>query len=161
MKTFIGYGSFEVGQRLVRGVSGIAGVELVGHSSRAREAHEIIQLRLPELLILEVDLGEGSGLTLLKVVKALPNPPVVIMLSESTHDQYMRASIRLGADYYFRIAEELPLLVNTIVALVRPLATTSIVEVIDEELRGPVDLSKSILHKPTLPVNSTTQGLLS
>ena len=50
--------------RIDRELAGIRGVELVGHSGTAAEAIREIRRRDPDLLVLDLQLIEGSGLDL-------------------------------------------------------------------------------------------------
>ena len=78
------------------------------------EALELMDQVVPEVILLDVDFGhEGmSGLEILERVRALENPPPVIMLSGSQSLSTVVRAMKMGAFHYIAKPADLPELVN-------------------------------------------------
>jgi DNA-binding NarL/FixJ family response regulator len=73
-------------------------VELVGEAQNQPAALEMMQARCPELVLLDLVLGDDDGLALLRVLKARPAPPRVIIVTLHDQDEYRDAAYHAGAD---------------------------------------------------------------
>jgi DNA-binding NtrC family response regulator len=63
-------------------------------------AEAIIEVEKPELVLLDINLPDGSGLDLLKRLSASPNPPIVIMVTAYGSMDRAIEAIKSGAYYY-------------------------------------------------------------
>ncbi|HLK34019.1 MAG TPA: response regulator transcription factor [Terriglobales bacterium] len=72
-------------------------MEVVGTAANAEEALALVQQRRPDLLLMEVDLPEGSSFELMRKLaqERIPVPTVILTASENEVD-YVQA-VRLGA----------------------------------------------------------------
>jgi len=80
------------------------------------EALAQIQKNLPDIILLDVNLGEGrmSGLEILENIRALGNPPPVIMLSGNQDLETVVQAIKVGAFHYVSKPADFSQLVNLI-----------------------------------------------
>lgn len=124
MKTFIADGSRFGLKRLLNLLDGIEHFELVGYAADAYGAIVSIRSVKPDLLILDLELRSGNGLTVLKSVKEDLPQTVVIVATNSTNEQYRTRCKELGADYFIDKSTE----VFRIPELVRALGTSGTAE---------------------------------
>lgn len=106
-------------------------LQIVGEASNAPEALKQIELVNPDLVIVDVSLAGGSGIELIKQIKA--RDPNIKMLVQSFHDEslYAERALHAGAMGY----------VN------KQVATTKIIEAIRQVLRGEVYLSSPMANR--------------
>ena len=86
--------------RLVDLVSRMEGVQVVGEAANAPQAVvDILALR-PDSVLLDLDLGDSSGMQVLRSVH--PQMPEVkfVVLTNHSEPQYRRACERAGAAYF-------------------------------------------------------------
>jgi DNA-binding NarL/FixJ family response regulator len=100
--------------RLTTLLSEVAGTELVGQASDALEALETIERLKPDVVILDIRMPQGNGITVLETLKANEDCPVIIMLTAFPYPQYREKCIKAGADYFFDKATEFDLIVQAL-----------------------------------------------
>ncbi|MFD3678433.1 response regulator [Streptomyces sp. NPDC058613] len=54
----------------------------------------------PDVVLLDIEMPEVDGITVLKRLRSLPTPPVVAMLTAFGQDEYVSAALSSGADAY-------------------------------------------------------------
>jgi DNA-binding NarL/FixJ family response regulator len=54
-----------------------------------------------DVVILDIRMSGGSGIDVLRKIKRITHPPVVIVLTNYPYPQYRRKCIDTGADYFF------------------------------------------------------------
>lgn len=86
--------------RLVSLVSELDDAIVIGQAENSREAMEGIMRLRPEVVILDIQMPDGSGISLLKAVKQEHSAPLVIMLTNHTYPQYREKCVKLGADFF-------------------------------------------------------------
>lgn len=75
--------------------------ELIGEAESAEEALRLARQAAPDLIVLDLKLkGERSGIELCREIKALPNPPTVIIYTAYDSPEEVSAALRAGADGY-------------------------------------------------------------
>ncbi|MDQ3457849.1 MAG: response regulator transcription factor [Deinococcota bacterium] len=86
------------------GLKGYLGLQpdlaVIGEVGRADEALERAEALAPDLVLLDLQLPDASGLELLGWLRALPAPPRVLVLSSSADEDSVRGALRLGAAGY-------------------------------------------------------------
>ena len=82
-------------------ISDVSGVEVVGLAVDATEALELVQRLRPDVVILDISMPGGSGIDVLRTLKAGEAAPVAIMLTAFPFPQYRERSLEAGADYFF------------------------------------------------------------
>ncbi len=81
---------------MLREVPGVEPREAAG----ADEALEAVRVFLPDLVVLDVHMPGRSGIDLLPVIKALPLPPLVVILTSHPTEHHRRLSLAHGADLF-------------------------------------------------------------
>ncbi|MEV4870748.1 response regulator transcription factor [Streptomyces syringium] len=61
------------------------------------EAVETVRSTAPDVVLLDIRMPDVDGLTVLRRLRSLPNPPYVVMLTTFDTDDYLGESLRLGA----------------------------------------------------------------
>lgn len=100
--------SFPVRERLIETVADVPNARVVGQADAISEALEGVQQSQPRVLIVDVQLRSGSGIRLLKQLRASRNglPELVIVVTNYPTDDYRKASQDCGANHFFDKASE-------------------------------------------------------
>lgn len=107
MKVFIADDSEEACNRLARLLGMIDGVFIEGKAHNIMDAISSVHRLKPDVLLLDIRMQDGSGLEVLKAVKLLSPPPIVMMMTNQPIVQYRTKYIAEGADYFFDKATDL------------------------------------------------------
>ena len=100
MKIFIVEDSDAICERIVRMVNDIAEAQVVGTADKVSSALMGIQKYQPDVVILDIQLLDGNGLTVLQEVKKGQPSRKVIVLTNFNSDQYRDLAQRYGADAF-------------------------------------------------------------
>ncbi len=95
-------------QQLRTALATVAGVSIDGEADTAPKAIELISRLQPSAVVLDLHLPGGSGLHVLRTIKALSPPPLVIILSNMSLPEYRRACRRAGADFVLDKSHDFP-----------------------------------------------------
>jgi DNA-binding NarL/FixJ family response regulator len=96
MQVFLVEDSPMVRERLEALLAGIPGTEIVGRAAGAQAAiRDILQTR-PDLIVLDVQLAEGSGFDVLRALHAERPELPVVMLTNYSADPYRQIAERFG-----------------------------------------------------------------
>lgn len=95
-------------ERLIEAVGDIPNARVVGEAESVEQALEGVRNACPRVLILDIQLRGGSGIRLLKQMRAaqINRPELVIVITNYPTDDYRRASHECGADHFFDKAAE-------------------------------------------------------
>jgi DNA-binding NarL/FixJ family response regulator len=107
MTLFIADDNRKFRQRLASVVSALESVDVVGQAGTVRNAVSAVARTQPDVLILDIQMPGGSGLDVLRKVKALNSSPVVIMLTVCSAREYKEKCKAFGADYFFEKSGDL------------------------------------------------------
>jgi DNA-binding NarL/FixJ family response regulator len=100
MKVFVVEDSDAICERIVRMVDEVEGSIVVGTASTVTGALRGIHRCLPEVVILDIQLLDGNGLTVLqKVKKEMPGIKTIV-LTNFNSDQYRDLARRYGSDAF-------------------------------------------------------------
>ena len=107
MQLFIVEDSPLVRARLVDLLGSVPGAQIVGEASQALPAIREILSSRPDMVLLDLNLGEGSGFDVLRAV--CPRAPEIdfYVLSNFAADPYRQLAERLGARDFFDKSKEL------------------------------------------------------
>lgn len=86
--------------RLVTLISELDDAVVIGQADNSSEAMEGIRRLSPEVVILDIQMPGGSGISLLKAIKQERSAPLVIMLTNHAYPQYREKCKKLGADFF-------------------------------------------------------------
>lgn len=99
-RVFVVEDSELIRKRLFSMLSGMQGVEIVGHSDTAADAIAGIRSVMPDVVVLDIKLKNGSGIEVLRVIKQRLVQVTVIMLTNYATDEYRKKCLEAGADYF-------------------------------------------------------------
>lgn len=106
MQVFVVEDSPMVRQRLEALLGSVPGTEIVGRAAAAEDAiRDILTLR-PDLVVLDVQLEEGSGFDVLRELHARAPELDVVMLSNYSSYPYRQIAERFGARAFFDKSRE-------------------------------------------------------
>ncbi len=75
-------------------------IVVVGEAGNGRMALEAVHLLLPDLLLLDINMPEMTGLEVLKHLRGEQNMVYIVILSGHADTRYVDAAIQLGANGY-------------------------------------------------------------
>jgi DNA-binding NarL/FixJ family response regulator len=75
-------------------------LEVIGEAETGREAVDLTEKLLPDVVLMDIFMPEGSGLLALKEIKARLPDVSVVMLTSSEEDEHLYESVQLGASGY-------------------------------------------------------------
>ena len=116
MKVFLVDDSILIRQRLARMLSSVQGVQIVGEALEARDASTSIMRLQPDVVILDIQLLNGTGMEVLRSIKRTEPSPVVIMVTN--FPEFRSSYLNAGADFFFDKSTEfhrIPLVVDTLI----------------------------------------------
>lgn len=76
------------------------GIRVVGEAGSLEEARALLEECVADVLVLDLGLGDGSGLSLLDDVSRGAGPPRVVVLTMHESNEYLWAALRKGAAGY-------------------------------------------------------------
>jgi DNA-binding NarL/FixJ family response regulator len=101
MQVFLVEDSPAIRQRLETLLGEIPGTEIVGRAAGASDAIRDILACRPDLILLDVQLAEGSGFDVLRELHARAPELAVVMLTNYSSDPYRQIAGRFGARAFF------------------------------------------------------------
>jgi DNA-binding NarL/FixJ family response regulator len=100
MKVYVVEDSDAICERIVRMVNEVNDTSVVGTADVVAGAIRGIEKSQPEVVILDIQLLDGNGLTVLQhIKKEMPNMKVIV-LTNFNSDQYRNLAQRYGADAF-------------------------------------------------------------
>lgn len=106
MQVFLVEDSPIVRQRLETMLSEIPGTTIAGRAAGAAEAIREILATHPDLVLLDVQLAEGSGFDVLRALHAQAPGLPVVMLTNYSADPYRQIAERFGVRAFFDKTKE-------------------------------------------------------
>jgi DNA-binding NarL/FixJ family response regulator len=100
MKIFIVEDSALMKSRIAQVAMRIEGLVISGSAADTLSAVSGVAASSPDALIVDINLGNDSGLTVLRQVKAAQPGIKSIVLTNSASNAYRHAALALGADYF-------------------------------------------------------------
>jgi DNA-binding NarL/FixJ family response regulator len=107
-------------QRLKRMLADVNGIEIIGEVADAHQATEVIDKGRPDVVLLDIQLENGSGIDVLVTVKKYKPAPAVIVLTNYPYPQYRQKCMEAGADFFFVKSSEFDQVIPTLRQLMRP-----------------------------------------
>ncbi len=89
----------EIGKWLIKQISGISNIGSVHWGTRLKESFLLFEQIEPDIIILDLKLPDGSGIEILKKVKALNSTVKVYVFS--INSELKNICLRKGADGFF------------------------------------------------------------
>jgi two-component system, NarL family, response regulator DevR len=103
LRVFIVEDSELIRKRIIENVNTMGGFEIVGFAESANEAVESIARLRPDIVITDIQLKEGSGIDVVRKVRAKPYAPRprIYVLTNYAFPEYKRQCSIAGADEFF------------------------------------------------------------
>ncbi len=118
MRIFIADDSEMLRVRLVKMLSEIEGIEIIGQAQDSLDAIESIEKLNPHVVILDIRMPQGNGIKVLEEIKKNLQSPKVIIFTNYIYPQYRKKYMNAGADFFFNKSTEFEKLVDTVKYLV-------------------------------------------
>lgn len=109
--------SKEIREGLVRFISGIQSIDIVGEAGNGVSALAMVENIEPDFVILDIRLPGMSGILVLLEIKKRNPKTVVFILTNFPLDHYRHVCQNAGANYFFDKSNEFEEMVNTIKTL--------------------------------------------
>ena len=104
--------------RLAEMLKTVAGLTVVGQAESVAEANQAIRDLNPNLVVLDLQLGDGNGIEVLQATKKV-NPSIrFVIFTNQSESQYRQRCAELGADYFLCKSTEAKSLLTLIEGLV-------------------------------------------
>jgi len=76
------------------------GLTVVGDAANGMEAMRLALALDPDLVILDIELPDTDGFHVTRQLKALPRPPLIVLLSVHSDDLSRRRGVQAGCDAF-------------------------------------------------------------
>ena len=107
MKIVVVEDSSLVLDNLIEILSSYPGLSVIGHARGEEEAYALILSSTPDVVVLDLELSPGSGIKLLKRIRAAGLPTRVLVFTNQPADPYQKICLEAGADAYFEKSGDL------------------------------------------------------
>ena len=101
MKILIADDSKLIRERLIKLLSGYNQIELIEQAGNVSETIDVFNKLLPNVVILDIQMPDGTGMDVLKAIENNEYTPTVIILTNHPYPNYRKSYIEAGADYFF------------------------------------------------------------
>ena len=95
----------------------IKSIEIIAEATDAESALMHCDALKPDIMILDINLKNGSGIDVLEKMKKCPQSPITIMFTNYSNNTFRATTKRLGADYFFDKTNDIEELVATLTNL--------------------------------------------
>lgn len=100
VRVFVVEDSELIRRRLLSLLSRLPSIEVVGHSDTASDAIVRIADLMPDVVVLDIKLKDGSGIEVLRTITQRLAQVTVIMLTNYATEEYRKKCLEAGADYF-------------------------------------------------------------
>jgi DNA-binding NarL/FixJ family response regulator len=101
-------------------LASIPGAQACGHAAGAAEAIAAIEKARPDVVVLDIQLEQGSGFDVMRATRASLPQVDFYVLTNFANDAYRRKAESLGARGFFDKSTEFERLREALVGIVRP-----------------------------------------
>ncbi len=85
------------------------GMKIVGEAGTGIDGAYMYDKYHPDIVLLDVQLPKGNGLTILRLIHEMNPKAIVVMLTGDTSEEVIKIAIKLGAyDFISKRADDLP-----------------------------------------------------
>lgn len=106
LKVLLVEDSFVLAERLIELIHQTAAVDLLGHVDNERDAIDFMKRKRMDVIILDLQLRQGTGFGVLKALALMEHKPCVLVLTNYDLPEYRRQATQLGAEYFLDKSRE-------------------------------------------------------
>lgn len=114
LRIFIVDDSAIVRDRLTSLLAELESVKIIGYAENSAQATDEILQSKPDIVILDIFLNGGNGITVLKNIRGKKIQSKIIVLTNYAQEQYRKKCFEEGADYFFDKSIEFDKIVDII-----------------------------------------------
>jgi CheY-like chemotaxis protein len=118
LKVLITDDSRTLRDRLAEMLTQLEGLEIVGTAATVSEAFAAIHQHRPDVLVLDLQIGDNNGIEILRSTKVAFPRVKVIVFTNQTEPQYRERCADLGADYFLCKSTDSNVLIETLNELI-------------------------------------------
>jgi DNA-binding NarL/FixJ family response regulator len=107
-----------IGSRILRLLSTLPHIEVIGQARTVAEGLFHAKSAVPDIVFLDINLPDGSGIWLLKELKIRQPHIRIIMLSNSSGELYRYKCMELGAEQFLDKTNDFPMILDIVNELV-------------------------------------------
>jgi DNA-binding NarL/FixJ family response regulator len=100
LKIFIADDSELLVEKLDNILSDIQDIKIIGKAYDALTAADLIKKLIPDVVILDIHLNDGSGIEILKQIKKNNPSTIVIIFTNHSESDYRKVCLKASADYF-------------------------------------------------------------
>ena len=101
IKVFVADDSIVLRERVLEMLGDFPGVELIGCAENGLHAVNCIRRLRPDVVILDIQMPQGTGLDVLKNICPFSESPLFIVFTNFPYPQYRKRALEFGAQYFF------------------------------------------------------------
>ena len=109
--------SYLIIERLTDMLKELENVGSVRHAHTVADALETIQQSSPDIMLLDINLPDASGIELLRTVKEKYPGIIVVMLTNQANDYYRQLCLKLGANHFIDKSRDFEMVPGIVAAL--------------------------------------------
>ena len=88
-------------ERVIPMLEEMENVQFVAHAGSYSEAVELINGLRPDMVLLDINLPDKSGIEVLKKIKEINEEIIVLMITNHSSDYYRELCKKMGARFFF------------------------------------------------------------
>jgi len=88
-------------ERMIPMLEEMENVQVVAHAGSYSEAVELIDGLRPDMVLLDINLPDKSGIEVLKKIKEINEEIIVLMITNHPSDYYRELCKKMGARFFF------------------------------------------------------------
>src|SRR6266568_9044748 len=120
LRVFVVEDSSLIRKRIIDNVTALGNFKVVGYAEGEHEAVDAIARTQPDVVITDIRLKEGSGIDVVRNVRAQQpqeRPPKIYVLTNYAYPEYRRQCSLVGADGFFDKSAEYETFLSTLQAV--------------------------------------------
>jgi len=104
-------------ERLLDFIGSIENIDEIKHADTYEKAELLFRQCKPDIVLLDIQLPDASGINLLNKIKSYHREVIVMMFSNHASSYYKSVCMELGADYFFDKSRDFDLIPGIISSL--------------------------------------------
>jgi len=104
-------------ERLLDFIGSIENIDEIKHADTYEKAELLFRQCKPDIVLLDIQLPDASGINLLNKIKSYHREVIVMMFSNHASSYYKSVCMELGADYFFDKSKDFDLIPGIISSL--------------------------------------------